>query len=930
MKVRAFRLLALAVAMGMAGPSTATFAALATPGAQQAQQLPAGVTYVTTVEGISEYTLANGLRVLLFPDQTKETITVNITYLVGSRHENYGETGMAHLLEHLVFKGTPNHPNIPQELTEHGARPNGTTSYDRTNYFETFGATDENLQWALDLEADRMVNSYIAKKDLDSEMTVVRNEFESGENSPFRVTFQRVFASAFEWHNYGKTTIGARSDIENVPIDRLQAFYKRYYQPDNSVLTVAGKFDPKKTLALIAQKFGAIPKPERVLAPIYTEEPTQDGERMVTVRRVGDIQLVIAAYHVPAGSHPDFAAINVLSLILGDTPSGRLYESLVKTQKAANVLGFNQQQHDPGMSIFGAIVKKEDSVDAARATLLETVENFAAKPPTAEEVNRAKTSLLKNIDLTLTASDRVGLSMSEWIAQGDWRLFFLNRDRIKNVTPEDVQRVAATYLKSSNRTVGQFIPTEKPDRAEIPDTPDVVALVKDYKGGEAVSEGEAFEPTPENIMARTMTADLPGGLKLALLPKKTRGETVVATLTLSLGDEKSLFNRSAAGDLAGSMLMRGTQKHTRQQIQDEFDRLQARAFVGGGATQAFASFQTKRENLPEVLKLVVEILREPAFPADEFEQLKKETITGIEQGRSEPQTIASQAVARHFNKYPKGDVRYEPTLDEQIEDIKAVSLDDVKKFYKDFYGASFGELGVVGDFDPDAVKTQVQELLGSWKSPKPAVRVPEPFVDVAAMNQSFETPDKANAVFQAVLSVPVRDDDPDYPALVLGNYMLGGGFLNSRLATRIRQKEGLSYGVGSGFSASSLDKRGTFRAFAIYAPQNVQKLEAAFKEEIDRMLKDGFTEAEISAAKSGYLQSRQVSRAQDNSLSGTLTSYRYLGRTMAWDVEFEQKIRALTPEQIQSAMRKYITPEKLVIVKAGDFAKSASAMPGSK
>ncbi|NNG17418.1 MAG: insulinase family protein, partial [Gemmatimonadales bacterium] len=170
-----------------------------------------------TVEGITEHTLPNGLQVLLFPDASKPTATVNITYFVGSRHEAYGETGMAHLLEHLLFKGSTKHPDIPQELTEHGSRPNGTTWYDRTNYFETFSATDENLEWALDLEADRMVNSFISVDDLESEMTVVRNEFEMGENSPFGVLMERTFSTAFLWHNYGQSTIGARSDIENVP-----------------------------------------------------------------------------------------------------------------------------------------------------------------------------------------------------------------------------------------------------------------------------------------------------------------------------------------------------------------------------------------------------------------------------------------------------------------------------------------------------------------------------------------------------------------------------------------------------------------------------------------------------------------------------------------------------------------------------------------
>src|SRR5213593_527610 len=272
----------------------------------------AQVEKITSVEGITEYRLqTNGLRILLFPDLSKPTITFNITYLVGSRHENYGETGMAHLLEHLLFKGSTKHTDIPKELSNHGARPNGTTWVDRTNYFETFQSSDANLEWALDLEADRMVNSFVAKKDLDSEMTVVRNEFESGENSPLNVLEERVISTAYLWHNYGKSTIGARSDIENVPIERLQAFYRNYYQPDNAILLVAGQFDEAKTLALAAKYFGPIPRPERKLQTIYTVEPVQDGERAVALRRVGEIQGVVAAYHIPPGSHPDFAALDL-------------------------------------------------------------------------------------------------------------------------------------------------------------------------------------------------------------------------------------------------------------------------------------------------------------------------------------------------------------------------------------------------------------------------------------------------------------------------------------------------------------------------------------------------------------------------------------------------------------------------------------------
>ena len=272
---------------------------------------------IASVEGITEYRLDNGLSVLLFPDNSQSKVTVNLTVLVGSRQEGYGETGMAHLLEHMVFKGTPRHPKIPKELQDHGASFNGSTSSDRVNYFETLAATDENLEFALDLEADRMVNSSIKKEDLDSEMTVVRNEFERGENSPGGVLGKRIAAAAYSWHNYGKPTIGNRSDIERVPIENLRAFYQKYYQPDNVVLIVAGRFEEAKCLALVRKYFGPIPRPERKLVTTYTEEPAQDGERTVVFRRVGDGQRRGCGLPYPrrsargyrgaasAGQHPD-------------------------------------------------------------------------------------------------------------------------------------------------------------------------------------------------------------------------------------------------------------------------------------------------------------------------------------------------------------------------------------------------------------------------------------------------------------------------------------------------------------------------------------------------------------------------------------------------------------------------------------------------
>ena len=896
----------------------------------RAQDLPKGMKKITSVEGITEYQMENGLKVLMFPDPSKPTATVNMTYLVGSRHEGYGETGMAHLLEHMVFKGTPKHPNIPQELTEHGARPNGTTSYDRTNYFETFSATDENLKWALDLEADRMVNSYIAKKDLESEFSVVRNEFESGENSPLRVLWQRLASAAYEWHNYGKSTIGNRSDIENVPIENLQDFYHRYYQPDNAVLTVAGKIDEAKTLALINDYFGKIPKPTRKLPVSYTVEPTQDGERFVNLRRTGDIQMAACVYHIMPGSHEDFPAMEVLIEILTAEPNGKLYKNLVDTKKASNQGGFSFTLHDPGYVFFLAEVLKEKSLDEAREAMLATLDSAAMTKPSAEDVERAKASILKNWDLEFRSAERVGLGISEYIALGDWRLAFLFRDIVRKVTADDVFRVAQQYFKPSNRTTGTFIPTAKPDRVEVPAAPNVEELVKDYKGEALMAQGEAFDPSPENIESRTTKVEKPNALEVALLPKQTRGNVVAARMTLRLGDEKSLMNKGTIASLTASMLDKGTKDKTRQQIKDELDRLKARVNFFGGNNQAGVSIETTRDNLPEVMKLVADVLRNPSFDANEFEKLKQEQLAQIEAQRSEPQAIAINEFRRITSPYPKGDIRYVTTFDEDVAEVKAATLEQVKDFYKNFYGADHASLAVVGDFDKEQIQKIIDDNFSSWKSTKPFTRIASPYQAVKAENKSFETPDKANAMFVAGFNMPLQDTDPDYPALVMANYMLGGGFLNSRLATRIRQKEGLSYGVGSQFSASSLDKNGSFLAYAIYAPQNVEKLEQAFKEEMEKVVKEGFTADELKAAKSGYLQSRQVSRAQDASLAGTLVNNLYLNRTMDWEANFEKKIDALTPADVKAAAAKYLDYSKITVIKAGDFEKAKKDNPASK
>jgi zinc protease len=886
------------------------------------QTLPQGVRKVTAVEGITEYALPNGLHVLLFPDASKPNVTVNMTYMVGSRHEGYGETGMAHLLEHMLFLQTPTRKDVKQELKDHGAEMNGSTSWDRTNYFETLNASDENLKFALELEADRMVNSKMEKALLDTEMTVVRNEFEMGENSPDRMLFQRALETAYTWHNYGKLPIGNRSDIENVPIQKLAAFYRKYYQPDNALLTIAGKFDEAKTLAQVAALFGPIPRPTRTLDKSYTVEPTQDGERSITLRRVGDTQGLVAIYHAAAGSHPDDAALNVLAGVLGDVPSGRLYKALVDNKKAVGASMGMVDMHDPGFLEVSVRLKLDQSLDDARQIMLKTVEGLPAEPPTKEEVERVKTRLLKNIEQEMNDSQAVALDLSEYYSQGDWRLMFLTRDRIKAVTEADVLRVAKSYLKESNRTLATFIPTKSPDRAEIPATPDVETMLKDFKGSAVVEAGEAFDPSPANIESRVVRSTLPGGLKMSLLSRKTRGGTVVASVTIRYGDEKSLFGKSAIAGITGGLLMRGSKNKSRQQIQDEMDRLKATMNVSGGPTSATASIETIEANLPGALRLAAEILHEPAFPDSEFETVKLQRITGAESGRSEPQVLALTEFRRRLNSYPRGDPRYTSTVDEQIEDLKKVTLGEVRKFYQEFYGASVGEVAVSGQFNAPDIAKLAAELFGNWKSPGSYSRVTSMYRKTAASDQKIETPDKQNSFFVAGQLVKLNDEDADYPALLMANYMFGGSGLGTRLSRRIRDKEGLSYGVQSDFSVPTKDDAATFVGVALSAPQNTPKVEASFRDELAKTLKEGFTADEVAAAKKAWLQERGMGRSEDGSLVGLFAARQRFDRTLKFDESLEAKVASLTAEQISEAFRRHVDPATLDCVKAGDFKKA--------
>ena len=882
--------------------------------ATQAIRLPPGVVHVATVEGISEYRLANGLRCVLFPDAGKPTATVNVTYLVGSRHESYGETGMAHLLEHLIFKGSKNFPDPARQFQARGFDINGSTWLDRTNYYLTFPASDDNLRWALNWSSDAMVNSFIARKDLDSEMSVVRNEFEMGENEPASVMFKRTQSLLFDWHNYGNSTIGARSDIENVRIENLRAFYRRFYQPDNAVLTVAGKFDEQKALDWIVASFGKLPRPTRLLPEQWTVEPTADGERQFVIRRKGEVQLLTVAYRTPSSLHPDSEAIAIASEVLGDTPNGRLYRALVQSGLATQVFASPVETREPGFVVFGAVIARSESVDRVREAMIEAIEGgLARQPTTASELERAVTEARTSYERALTDPESFAVMLSEYIALGDWRLFFHARDQLEQMTAERVDAAAARYLVRDNRVVGVFIPDDAPQRAVLPQAPTAAELLADYRPATRGDTSEAFDPAYENLDRRTRLRRF-GDLQVALLPKRNRGQTVNVAMSFRWGDEQSLRGRKMAGALAIAMLPRGSRQLSRQQIADELTRLKVR----GGLTQ----FETTRDRLPQALALAAQLLSEPSFPPAEFEELRREYLTALQAQLDSPEQLAGDALAAHFNTYPAGDPRHHTPLPQRIEQLRRLDLAEVIEYQRDLVGTARGEIAIVGDFDAQAIEDELRRLFAGSPSQSPYERLDREFRPVPPARIVIDTPDKENAVLRARLDIDLHRDDADAAALYVANHIFGNsGGLTSRLMDRLRQKDGLSYGVASSLSIGQRQRLSTWTVAAMVAPQNAARAEQALGEEIRHARDKGFSAAEVAAARKGIVEANAVARSQDETIASRWTALLDLGRDWRDSQAFEERIMAVSAEQASAAFRKYIDPERLTLVLAGDSSK---------
>ncbi|WP_077035247.1 pitrilysin family protein [Pelomonas sp. KK5] len=913
-------LIALALALAFSGNGFAKEAPAA-PLKQAVSATAAAPTFVRELGGIEEYRLANGLQLLLFPDEAQSTTTVNITYRVGSRQEAQGEYGMAHLLEHLLFKGTPRHKDVATEFAERGMRFNGSTTSDRTNYFASFNADAKTLDFALELEADRMLNSFIAKSDLDKEMTVVRNEFERGENEPFQVLSKRVQAVAFDWNAYGHATIGPKSDIENVPIEKLQAFYHLYYRPDNATLMVAGRFDKAATLKRIQALFGPLKNPMQAVPQPYTVEPAQDGERTVTVRRVGGQPALLAAYHIPAMAQQDTAPLLVLGLLLSLEPSGQLYKELVEPKLAIRASLGGLGGIEPGLLRAFAILPPDADQPAVEKKFLDLIEGRDSKPFTEAELARVRELALLSYRDQMKNPQALIQQISS-LGAGDWRLLFQLMEDLPKVTLADVDRVRAAYLRPANRTLGRYLPAASVERVEIPAALPLEQRLAGLKGPPKVEEGERFDPTPEHLAERTQVQKLASGIELSTLKKQTRGNTVQLDIALRWGERDETFKRRGT-NFVGDLMMEGSAHYDKQQLADALQKLKASMSVSSADQGLTVNIDAEKDTLLDVLKIAADVLRQPLLPADAFARQQKSGLAGLEGSRQELETLRREAVRGYYNT-TRGVGRDSPdyirSVDEQVADLKATTLDDVKRFYADYVSFNDARVSAVGAL-PDGLAGAIEQAFGDWKKPAAArfVRYEPQAVTIPARRFDAIARDKANAQLRLQLEFPLNELDPDYQPLLLANHVFGGGGMESRLSTRVRREEGLSYGVGSSLSVRRFGNQALLVIGGSFAPANRDKIIAVIQEQLQRMATQGITAEELARAKHDIAEGSRQRRARDDALANALLTLSDQKESWADVARRDAALQAVTLEQVNAAWKRHIKADGFVLSTVGDF-----------
>jgi zinc protease len=883
-----------------------------------AQNIPEGFTKIKEVGGIAEYKLeSNGLSVLLMEDHSTPVITFMVTYHVGSRNEVTGTTGATHLLEHLMFKDTKNfqkknHTKIDDMLSSVGAYSNASTWFDRTNYHETMASNQ--LELGVKIESERMRNLLLREEDKNSEMTVVRNEYERGENSPTEALDVLMWATAYVAHPYHHPTIGWRSDIENVPIQKLREFYDTYYWPNNATVVVIGDFTNENALSLIKKYYGEITSSPKPIPQVYTTEPPQQGIRRVVMKRPGELGVVGVGSKVPEGLNKDTYPLTVLNYILSEGKTSRFYKSLIDKNLAVEASIFYVPFKDNGLFssyvTLAPTVKHED----VEKIILDEYDRIKKEGVTQDEVTRVINKITAETAYGRDGSYSIASQLNEAIAIGDWTFFANYLDNIKKVTPKDVQDVVKKYFNQDQCTIGYFYPQngnsegEKTTGSQKRSGNFGICYYRDpllYENEPSLLQGAKIS---DNITREKING-------IDVVTAKTGVKDVITFKgSLAAGDAFSPESNSMIADLTGLMLDKGTTKNDKFTLAQKLEGLGATLRVSVSSHTLNFSGKCLKKDLPAVINLVAEQLRMPAFTPAELEKLKKQRTGTFRQSMDDPSERAANTLSQLL--FPKGHPNYQVPFEQAIEDINKITVEDIKAFYNKYYGPKSMIIVAAGDIDVNEFKNAVEISFKGWTG---GVDYPEYkglFKTPEAATKYVTMPGKTSAILEIGIATNLKRVDKDFYPLMFGIDVFGGGSFMARLMSIVRDDEGLTYGIYSWLS-NDIFTDGQWNIEGTFAPELLSKGNQSTIRELKRWVKEGITEGELKNTKARLIGEYKVQLATTNGLVTQLLGFVQRGLDVSFIDKYPDVIDALTLEQVNNAVKKYIDPDKVTIVVAG-------------
>lgn len=889
-------------------------------------------------DGVSRFLMrSNGLEVLVREDRSAPVVAFLVLYRVGSRNEAVGYTGATHLLEHMMFKGTTDHhrdrgTQIAAVLERVGADFNATTWLDRTNYFET--VPTGQLDLAVRIEADRMRNALIDDGDRQSEMTVVRNELERGENEPLSVLDTYAHATAFREHPYHHPTIGWRADVEGVSTDRLKAFYDTFYWPNNATAVVIGDVSTEEALATVASHFGSIPASPEPVPIVYTTEPDQQGERRFVVRRAGADGIVLLSFRTAEAAHADSAPLAVISALLGTGRSSRLYRDLVDTQLASDAAASAERFHDPGVfQVYGFLLPEVSHATVERR-MLETLDRLRTETVSDSELEKAKRIVRTSIVFSREGATNYGYELSEAVSSVNWEWFFTFPEDVEKVTAEDVRRVARATFRRSQLTAGWFVPIgEEEEESLTGPVAEASGRVTEKQGGTedrgTYEDGDTRRLVPIAGVAepiahathrtgtfaeRTARASLASGATVLSL-EHAADPTVAIRANLRAGSAYAEGPRLLA-DVTARMLRRGTLRRSAAVFSEDVESLGAHLDASAGAFTVGVRAHALREDTATVLEAMAEMLREPRFPESELEKVRAEVAAEIRLGQDSTSDRAFERLTELV--LPADHPYHETPAEARLAELAEISVADVRGFYDRHYGGSSLTLAAAGDVSSDGFHAVAERLFGDWTGPAPAHVEREITPAESHGREIVPMRDKANADVVLGLASGLRRLDSDYFAAMLGNAVLGQSTLSSRLGIRVRDREGLTYGIASRFFGASLVD-GLWYVSVTVQPSNVDQAIASTLDELRRALEDGVTGDEVDAYVSNFIGTFKVGLATNAGMVGRLVDAEFYGLGPGYLDDFGSIVSAVTRDDVNAALRRHVHLDRLTTVIAGEL-----------